>query len=568
MKSSLRKLRGFALRQDPKEKRTPKHSLAHQDELLQATEDMLDMRNCYDSLLSAAAATANSAYEFSESLREMGTCLLEKIALNDDEESGRVLLMLGKVQFELQKLVDSYRGHVIQTITTPSESLLKELQTVEEMKRQCDDKRDLYKFMLAVDRDKGRSRHTKGETFSSEQLQQAQEDYQEEATLFVFRLKSLKQGQFRSLLTQAARHHAAQLSFFRKGFKSLEVVEPHIKVVAEQQHIDYNFRGLADEESDGDDEDDEDDNDDGYDGSDDGELSFDYGQNDHVPDAASVSRNSMEEYLDRGQADFVSSNARSRAGSYSAPLFTDKKSEASERTKEMRPSSTRKLHTYVLPTPCETRSSSLPGSVNPIPQSLLESNKGVRPTQLQHSSPLQTRDLKDNELPIPTRPTSSQSSVLKECNTNSGPTRLPPSNEGLALPGHSPQNASDMKKIKREAFSGPLTSNSSAALPTLVPTPQASTQKVSPGASPLAVSSPKINELHELPRPPTTSSKPRRPPNPMTHSAPLVYRDQVYSRTRNMPSNASPLPTPPGVMARSFSIPSNGQRTPGPESAA
>ena len=29
--------------------------------------------------------------EFSESLREMGACLLEKTALNDDEESGKVI---------------------------------------------------------------------------------------------------------------------------------------------------------------------------------------------------------------------------------------------------------------------------------------------------------------------------------------------------------------------------------------------------------------------------------------------------------------------------------------------
>lgn len=77
-------------------------------------QDMIDMRDCYDRLLSAAAATANSVYgisminmlsstvhpksslnqfpllsEFSESLREMGDCLLEKTALNDDEESGK-----------------------------------------------------------------------------------------------------------------------------------------------------------------------------------------------------------------------------------------------------------------------------------------------------------------------------------------------------------------------------------------------------------------------------------------------------------------------------------------------
>lgn len=79
--------------------------------------------------------------------------------------TGEVLLMLGKVQFELQKLVDSYvsaycygvifsssgdiiyycsfylildpfpfvhqRAHILMTITNPSESLLNDLRTVE-----------------------------------------------------------------------------------------------------------------------------------------------------------------------------------------------------------------------------------------------------------------------------------------------------------------------------------------------------------------------------------------------------------------------------------------------------
>jgi hypothetical protein len=39
--------------------------------------------------------------------------------------------MLGKLQFELQKLVDKYRSHIFQTITIPSESLLNELRIVE-----------------------------------------------------------------------------------------------------------------------------------------------------------------------------------------------------------------------------------------------------------------------------------------------------------------------------------------------------------------------------------------------------------------------------------------------------
>lgn len=64
--------------------------------------------------------------------------------------------------------------------------------------------------------ERGRLRHISrgsAENFSSEDVQVALQDYQDEAALFVFRLKSLQQGQFRSLLTQAARHYAAQVWF-------------------------------------------------------------------------------------------------------------------------------------------------------------------------------------------------------------------------------------------------------------------------------------------------------------------------------------------------------------------
>lgn len=59
---------------------------------------------------------------------------------------------------------------------------------------------------------KGRSRNSEGECFSSRELRVARDEYDEEANIFVFRMKSLKQGQSHSLLTQAARHHAAQVS--------------------------------------------------------------------------------------------------------------------------------------------------------------------------------------------------------------------------------------------------------------------------------------------------------------------------------------------------------------------
>ncbi|KAF8390703.1 hypothetical protein HHK36_025230 [Tetracentron sinense] len=625
MKSSLKKLRGFALHKKDAKEKIDNHPSEQLDELAQASQDMQNMRNCYDSLLSAAAATTNSAYvsfyysiafkdqgvdgdirrkltywnyleflelmataEFSESLQEMGAFLLKKTALNDDEESGRIFSMLGKVQFELQKLVDNYRSNVIKTITTPSESLLNELRTVEGMKRQCDEKRNVYEYMVGAQREKGRSRNGKGESFSSQQLQTAHEEYDEEATLFVFRLKSLKQGQSRSLLTQAARHQAAQLTFFRKGLKYLETVEPHVKLVTEHQHIDYQFSGLEDD--DGEDGND----DDGYDAN--GELSFDYGQNDQGQDAISASRNSMEldqvhlflpqsstieaaqENLDKSQGDLHAFSRNPRAGSQSAPIFPEKKFDPGQ----MRPTSTQKFHAYVLPTPVDAKSSNPAESSYPVPRTRQTTHN------LWHSSPLEPKkhekDSKDDNLSGPT--ILKAQSVLKESNCNSASIKFPPLVEGISLPQLDPRIASDTKKTKRQAFSGPLTSKPSSTKPVLsasgpiasiehsqlvsgmllrVPVPQpSSSPKVSPSASPPLMSSPRVGELHELPRPPISiATKPVRPSGFVGHSAPLLSRSQEFSATNRMPlvaNVASPLPPPPLAVPRSFSIPSSSHR--------
>ncbi|KAK8466106.1 hypothetical protein PHAVU_008G000700 [Phaseolus vulgaris] len=551
---------------------------------------MQDMKDCYDTLLSAAAATASSAYEFSESLRDMGSCLLEKTALNDHgDETGKLLLMLGKIQFQLHKLIDDYRSHIIQTITTPSESLLNELRIVEEMKRQCDEKRDLYDYMVARYREGGRSKGGKGETFSLQQLQTARDEYDEDATLFVFRLKSLKQGQSRSLLTQAARHHASQLCFFKKSVKSLETVEPHLKSVTEQQHIDYQFSGL--DEEDGYEGDYGDDDGGGYDDNDDGELSFDYGQTEQDQDV-STSRNSMEldqveltppggftaeaakENLDKLQRNLFS--FRTRTGSQSAPLFADNKLDASEKLRQMRPSLSRKFSSYVLPTPVGAKSSISSSSNNPKPSKVQE-NLSEPTKNLWHSSPLeQKKHEKDIGDEFSGSTVRSAQSVLKESNTNTASTRLPlPLGDNLL--SSNDYISAHSKKIKRQAFSGPLTSNPGPTKPVLVdsvqllsgplfpgpiPKPRSSSPKVSPTTSPTLMSSPKISELHELPRPPTSFPSNSRLLGLVGHSGPLVPRGQKVSSANNLvaSSAASPLPMPPQAMARSFSIPSSGAR--------
>ncbi|TVU29937.1 hypothetical protein EJB05_21533, partial [Eragrostis curvula] len=532
-------------------------------------QEVEDMRNCYDGLISAAAATTNSVYEFSEALEEMGSCFLAKTALNgDDDDSGRVLMMLGKAQFELQKFVDTYRSNIIHTITTPSESLLKELQTVEEMKHQCDVKRESYEAMRASYIEKGRSKHSKIESYSSEQLQNSLTEYQEDAALFIFRLKSLRQGQFHSLLTQAARHHAAQLSFFRRGLKCLEALEPHVKAIAEKQHIDYQFDGLEDDESDNDDYSSDEDN-----CSDDGELSFDYEINDRDQDFL-ASRGSMdldrrnvatspqalkdskqEEEVKQAKAD-VAPQLKPDIGPYSAPLFAGNLPDPSERLWQMKPASAK--HSYKLPTPVDDKN---PGSSHRSHHSQQFESKPRLAANLWHSSPL-TKDFKPG-----------------------GHVKTQSSTEGISTFS---QSSSDNKKMKRESWSGPIPSKAGLSKPSSLNenrspiahphvmsaklhshSRQSSSvsPKVSPKILPHPTISPKISELHELPRPPSNVES-LKPSGLVGYSGPLVSKRQTHTPTlparvsSTTSQTASPLPRPPATLTRSYSIPSNSQRIP------
>lgn len=68
-----------------------------------------------------------------------------------------------------------------------------------------------------------------------------------------------------------------------------------MKLVTEQQHIDYQFSGLEDYDV----EDGEDDAENSYNANDAGELSFDYRPKKPVLDGVLTSRNSMDVSIDR-----------------------------------------------------------------------------------------------------------------------------------------------------------------------------------------------------------------------------------------------------------------------------
>lgn len=66
--------------------------------------------------------------------------------------------------------------------------------------------------MLARYKEKGKFRSGICEqSITSQQVKEARSEYDEAARLCIFRANSLKQGQGHSLLTQAARHHTAQV---------------------------------------------------------------------------------------------------------------------------------------------------------------------------------------------------------------------------------------------------------------------------------------------------------------------------------------------------------------------
>ncbi|KAI3969019.1 hypothetical protein MKW92_040485 [Papaver armeniacum] len=255
MKSSWVKLKGLVLSQHQNQNQNKKDDKTLNfhyrpcpkllDDFTQASKELDDMKKSKDAILYAAAVAANSASAFSESLREMGACLLEQSALIDDEQSGNDLRMMSKVQFELQELVDSYRSHIFQ-IAAPSESILSELKTMQEMKQLCNEKRNVYQGLFTAQTKMEKSRSSKGKTDSSQQLQTASIEYEREAIFFVSRLKSLKKEHTRSLITQGVQHHAAQISLFSKGLKSLEAIDLEVRSAAEHRHNDHNSNGFQD----------------------------------------------------------------------------------------------------------------------------------------------------------------------------------------------------------------------------------------------------------------------------------------------------------------------------------
>jgi len=345
--------------------------------------------------------------------------------------------------------------------------------------------------------------------------------------------------------------------------KCLEALEPQVKEIAEKQHIDYQFSGLEDDVSDN-----------GYyssdqdDCSDDGNLSFDYEINDKdqdfLPSRGSMDldkrdvknspqpvKESKQEEIKQIKGDVITPQVKPEFNTHSAPILAGNLPDPSERLWQMKPSSAK--HSYKLPTPVGDNNLRSVGAHRTHHSQQFESKPHVA-TNLWHSSPL-----------------------IKP----SGHVKMPSSTEGISTFS---QSGSDYKKMKMESWSGPIPSKPGLSKPSslndhrspmtrhhaMPGNPQSHSRQpssVSPKMLPHPTKSPKISELHELPRPPANVES-LRPSGLVGYSGPLVSKRQTQipaAPARASPTASqtpSPLPLPPATLTRSYSIPSNSQRIP------
>lgn len=267
--------------------------------------------------------------------------------------------------------------------------------------------------------------------------------------------------------------------------------------------------------------------------------------------------------------------------SQSAPLFREKKLDPSGMPRQMGPSPSRRFTSYVLPTPVEAKSLGSRKADAEVSQQKQASHN------LWHSSPLNQNNYEklvaNEKFSGPIILDAKQ--VLKVKNYNTKSSRLPPSlSDGFSSTQFDPNVAFDTRKVKRHSYSNPMTGKpwpknpnlsssghiTSAEYPLLFsrsilrtpqppPPPPLSMSKLSSHFSPTFLSSPIINELHELPPPPAHLAS-KRLSNRMAHTGPLIskVRELPDANMPAMSSVTSTLTILPQTISRSYSIPSGG----------
>ncbi|XP_024388806.1 uncharacterized protein [Physcomitrium patens] len=563
-------------------------------------KDVRGMQNKYESLVSLSAEVSHRAYDLSTAISEMASYFAAPGVL-DDQDIGKIFKLVGEVQFEISKSLELYASHVTQTVTAPTESLLGDLQDVMETKKQYDEKRqslDYQRLRIA----RGRSKIGKADAQEEEQLENIREQFEEVSRFLGDRLLSLRQGRPRSLITQAARHHAAQMQLFSRGLTSLHGIEPHMKQVTQELNIDRRLNPADRDGFENEDEDDEDvsdidhrlDDDGSYFDDADEEKERHHAREDDLGSESSGNEGNSRLNISREWSCHMAlesdrpGNSGNEGdsplprwiinGSKSAPTSPLATSDGVDEVDRSPPR-------YISAVPPPTRS---PPHVSD------RSHSGVLHSGMRHQEPK----------PSTSERTSPRQNVLTPGLTprfqgrstkmvvpmsmfppfdhtqTTWPMPLPPSSDpppmlNFASPSLSStprgfvavNSVTPSNKPKRYSYSGPLTSSAkprdtaySSDVPSsgpLRPCPSSTTKyghcrspRLSPSISP-RVSPPQISELHKLPPPPLSASS-----SPIASSSGLIpHSAPAHRHPEGATLHASPLPPPPlGNVSRSLSI--------------
>ncbi|MCO5600811.1 hypothetical protein L7F22_054927 [Adiantum nelumboides] len=121
MRSPFRKLRNFALSKQGSKDVHDAPAAIHEGPLpivVKCMQDATDMRLKYEGLLTNGLIISGAAYDFSRSLQDMASYMVESFEEVVDQEIGNIFSLLAKVQFEMSKLLDLFDRSILDNVVT------------------------------------------------------------------------------------------------------------------------------------------------------------------------------------------------------------------------------------------------------------------------------------------------------------------------------------------------------------------------------------------------------------------------------------------------------------------
>ncbi|XP_031486863.2 uncharacterized protein At2g33490-like [Nymphaea colorata] len=211
-------------------------------DVAQATKDVQICREVIFAHSSVSSSVKNSVHEFSKSRKAISTFMLQLKITSENDKINNVLLKLGNAQSELHKLAEKYHAQLSQEMSIPSECLLNQLQTVEEVRRQCEEKRLFYQQMK-MKKEKRNGRSVKEQVKLFQNFQTARDAYYNWGSFYVGRCKSLMQSVCQTLIAQTAQNFSAEIDLFQKALASYEAIVDEVQNSFEKYYDGSKLKG-------------------------------------------------------------------------------------------------------------------------------------------------------------------------------------------------------------------------------------------------------------------------------------------------------------------------------------